>query len=70
MANQIKVDVGTIDGETDIYQVRVVDGITNINYFNIEKIQRGYGSTPQEAIKDFIRRNKSDVLDQIFKQEK
>jgi hypothetical protein len=70
MANQIKVDVGTIDGETDIYQVRVVDGIININYFNIEKIQRGYGSTPQEATEDFIRRNKSEVLDQIFKQEK
>jgi len=70
MANQIKIDVGTIDGETDIYQVRVVDGILNVNEFGRVTIQRGYGTSAKEAIDDFIRRNPSDVLGYIYKQEK
>ena len=67
---KIKIDEGSFDGDGVIFQVRVVDGIMNVNKFNIEKIQRGYGSTPKEATDDFIRRNKSDVLDLIFEEEK
>jgi len=69
MANQIKIDEGTFGGEDTIYQVRVVDGIINVNDMGAEKIQRGYGTLAKEAIDDFIRRNKSDVLDRIYKEE-
>ena len=70
MANQIKIDEGTFDDESAIYQVRVVDGILNINDMGARTIQRGYGASAKEAIDDFIRRNPSDVLDIIYKQEK
>ena len=70
MANQIKIDEGSFDDEDVIFQVRVVDGILNVNNFNAVKIQRGYGTSAKEAVDDFIRRNPSDVLDLIYKQEK
>ena len=70
MANQIKIDEGSLDGEDRIFQVRVVDGILNVNEFGIVKVQRGYGASAKEAIDDFIRRNSSDILGYIYKQEK
>lgn len=64
---KIKVDEGSFGDDGSIFRVYVVDGIRFIREFNIEEIQVGYGATGKEAIDDFIRRNKSDVLNQIFK---
>jgi hypothetical protein len=66
---KIKVDEGSFGDDAVIFQVYVVDGINFIRQFNAEDIQIGYGATPKEGIDDFIRRNKSDVLNRIFKGE-
>ena len=63
----IKIDEGTFGDDGVIFQVYLVDGIMNVKRFNEEAINIGYGATPKEAIDDFIRRNKSDVLNLIFK---
>jgi hypothetical protein len=66
---KIKVEEGTLGDEQVIHRVFVVDGIRFIRQFNEEMILTGFGATPKEAIDDFIRRNKSDVLNMIFKGE-
>jgi hypothetical protein len=67
---KIKVDEGSFgDDDGVIHRVYVVDGIRYIREFNQEPILIGFGATAKEAIDDFIRRNKSDVLDIIFKGE-
>jgi len=66
---KIKVDEGSFGDDGVIFQVYVMDGEMFIREFNQEMIQIGYGATAKEAIDDFIRRNKSDVLSIIYKGE-
>ena len=66
---KIKVEEGTFADDQVIFRVFVVDGIRFIRAFNEADILIGYGATEKEAIDDFIRRNKSDVLNIIFKGE-
>ena len=62
---KIKTEQGLLGG-IKIYRSYVVDGINYVREFNVERIQTGYGETQEEAIKNFILRNKSEVLDIIF----
>ena len=67
---KLKVDEGSFgDDDGVIWQAYVMDGIRYIKAFNEEPILIGYGATAKEAIDDFIRRNKSDVLNMIYKGE-
>jgi len=66
---KIRVDEGSFGDDGVIFKVYVMDGEIFVRKFNIELIQTGYGATAKEAIDDFIRRNKSDVLEKIYKGE-
>jgi hypothetical protein len=49
-----------------VWRCSVTDGIKELKHFNVEPILSGFGATQKEAEDDFIRRNKSDVLDKVF----
>ena len=65
---QILTEQGLFDSGSDYFRVTVVESGSGkrVHSFNEERIQNGFGSNPKEAIDDFIRRNKSDVLDMVF----
>ena len=65
---QILTEKGLFDAGSDYFRVSVVESGNGkrVREFNIEPINVGFGATPKEAIDDFIRRNKSIVLDVIF----
>ena len=64
---QIKIEEGSFDNDgSPMWRVNVFDGIKKVSSFNQEGINTGFGATPQDAINDFINRNKSDVLNMVF----
>lgn len=66
---QIIIEAGSFGAGFDYHRVLVIEdrpGKPRVKSFNEAVIYAGFGSGPQEAINDFIRRNSSDVLDMIF----
>ena len=64
---RIRFEEGSFDNDSNpMWRVNVFDGTKRMSSFNQEKINTGFGSTKQDAINDFINRNKSDVLNMIF----
>ena len=69
---QVKFQEGSFDNDGDpMVRVNVFDGTVGafrkkVPSFNQEVINTGFGTEKQDAINDFINRNKSDVLNMIF----
>ncbi len=64
---RIKFQEGSFDNDgSPMVRINVFDGIKRVSSFNQEVINTGFGTTKQDAINDFINRNKSDVLNMIF----
>ena len=64
---QIKFEEGSFDNDgSPMFRVNVYSGMKKIPSFNQEAINTGFGTTKQDAINDFINRNKFDVLNMIF----
>ncbi len=64
---RIKIEEGSFDNDgSPMWRVNVFDGIKRVLSFNQEVINTGFGTTKQDAINDFINRNKFDVLNMIF----
>jgi hypothetical protein len=67
------IEPGTLspkDGTSFASRVRVSSKNGIVNYIKIGKrslkVQSGFGVEGKDAINDFIRRNSSDVLEEIF----
>lgn len=58
---KINIQVGKLSETHRIYRVSLDSEL---------KSESGFGSKPGPAIDDFIRRNKSSLLDKIFEEEK
>jgi len=64
---QIRVEQGTFAPDDDFFRVYVSDELgKRQRNFNAVKVNEGFGSTKTDAIKDFIQRNTSDVLNEVF----
>ena len=58
---------GTFDKSREMFQIIVIDSNRKrVDKIESHLIESGYVRTPQLAMEDFIRRNKSQVLDKIF----
>ena len=65
--HQIKFEEGSFDNDgSPMWRVNVFNGTKKVPSFNQEVINTGFGTEKQDAINDFINRNKSDVLNMIF----
>ena len=64
---RIKFEEGSFDNDgSPMWRVNVFDGKKKVSSFNQEVINTGFDTTKQDAINDFINRNKFDVLNMIF----
>jgi len=60
---------GKLDPSHTVWRAAVADAAKPdkiLNKMSEEVIQNGFGPTKEEAIKDFINRNKSKLIEKIF----
>jgi len=63
---RIKVIEGDFGDDQPIFKIVIVDDEGLARELGAERVNPGFGVNEKEAIDDFIRRNKSDVLDVVF----
>lgn len=63
----LKVEEGEFAYGQIMFRVSVTDGVNKLREIGMEFVWDGFGTTEKEAIDDFIRRNKSDILNVVFK---
>ena len=62
----INLEHGTFGKDNTFFRVTIKDEDKIINKLGNDTIQAGFGVEPNAAIQDFINRNKSSLLNQVF----
>lgn len=65
----LRYDQGTMDSTHDLWRVSVVDSKNpsrSLLKIGEAIINNGFGQSKPDAIKDFLSRNKSNVIEKIF----